>query len=254
MVLNESTQVVLESAASYGYDQSFERVEAISERPNLLVFSAKHPESLRRSVQNHASYMSSHSGTLNDMSYTLSAKRQPLSYRAFCIASEGDPFEPSRMNRPGEAPSLIFTFTGQGAQWARMGKELFSQEALFSNSIKALDRVLSSLPEAPQWTLQGEKPSWSDCVPQLTGVSRRDSQTETTKPALRSTIFPAMLHCNSDRPSRSLESLECKAGRRRWPFLRRDRCSLCKRHPHSSRSGLCCLLPWPSNFGPWGNP
>ena len=150
-------QVVLESAASYGYDRSFERVEAISERPNLLVFSAKHPESLRRSVQNHASYLGSHTDTLNDMSYTLSTKRQPLSHRTFCIASEGDPFEPSRINKPGEAPNLIFTFTGQGAQWARMGKELFSQELLFSNSIKALDRVLSSLPEPPQWSLQGEK-------------------------------------------------------------------------------------------------
>ena len=179
-----NVQVVLESAASYGYDRSFERVEAVSERPNLLVFSAKHPESLRRSMQNHASYLGSHSDTLNDMSYTLSTKRQPLSHRAFCVASEGDPFEPSRINKPGEAPNLIFTFTGQGAQWARMGKELFSQEAVFSNSIKALDKVLSSLPEAPQWTLQGEKSSRFDCVPQLTGVSRRDSQTEITKPAL----------------------------------------------------------------------
>ena len=168
-------QVVLESAASYGYDRSFERVEAISERPNLLVFSAKHPESLRRSAQNHASYLGSHSDTLNDMSYTLSTKRQPLSYRAFCIASEGDPFELSRINKPGEPPNLIFTFTGQGAQWARMGKELFIQEALFSNSIKALDKVLCSMPEAPQWTLQGERLPWCSCVCQLTDISRRDS-------------------------------------------------------------------------------
>ena len=249
-----NTKVVLESAASYGYDRSFERVEAVSQRPNLLVFSAKHPESLRRSVQNHASYLGSHSDTLNDMSYTLSMRRQPLSHRAFCIASEGDPFEPSRINKPGEAPNLIFTFTGQGAQWARMGKELFSQEALFSNSIKALDKVLSSLPDAPQWSLQGEKLLCFDCFPQLTDVSRRDSQTEITKPALRSRIFPALLHCNSDRPSRSLEILEYKAGRCRRPFLRRDWCSLCKRRPYSSRSDPCCLLPRPSNFGPRENP
>ena len=157
-------QVLLESAALHGHDRSFERVEAISERPNLLVFSAKHPESLRRSAQNHASYLGSHSDTLNDMSYTLSTRRQPLSHRAFCVASEGDPFELSRIIKAGEAPILIFTFTGQGAQWARMGKELFFQEILFSNSIKALDKVLSSLPEAPQWTLQGERFSCFNCV------------------------------------------------------------------------------------------
>lgn len=168
-------QVVLESAASYGYDRSFERVEAISERPNLLVFSAKHPESLRRSAQNHAAYLGSHSDTLNDMSYTLSTRRQPLSHRAFCIASEGDPFELSRINKAKEAPNLIFTFTGQGAQWARMGKELFFQEILFSNSIKALDKVLSSLPEPPQWTLQGERLSWLSCACQFTDISSRNS-------------------------------------------------------------------------------
>lgn len=93
--------------------------------------------------------------SLNDISYTLSTRRQPLSHRAYCIAAESDPLELSRINKSAERPNLIFTFTGQGAQWARMGKELFSQEPLFKNSIKRLDKVLSSLPEPPQWSLKG---------------------------------------------------------------------------------------------------
>ena len=147
---------MLESAAAHGLDRPIPPVDVGEERPNLLVFSATHPESLRRLVENHASYLASHTDSLNDMSYTLSTKRQPLSHRAFCIASEDNPLEPSRINKPTETPNLIFSFTGQGAQWAQMGRELFSKEPLFSDSIKRLDKVLSSLPEPPQWNLRGK--------------------------------------------------------------------------------------------------
>ena len=126
------------------------------ERPNLLVFSANHPKSLSRSIDNHASYLSSHPDSLNDMSYTLSTKREPLSHRAFCIASEEDTLESSRINRPAGIPNVIFIFTGQGAQWARMGRELILKEPSFSDSIRRLDKVLSSLPMPPSWGLRGK--------------------------------------------------------------------------------------------------
>lgn len=148
--------MLLESAAAHGLDRPAPPVDVSEERPNLLVFSATHPESLRRLVDNHASYLGSHTDSLNDMSYTLSTKRQPLSHRAFCIASEDSPLEPSRINKPTETPNLVFAFTGQGAQWAQMGRELFSKERSFSDSIRGLDKVLSSLPEPPQWTLEGK--------------------------------------------------------------------------------------------------
>ncbi|KAF6220309.1 hypothetical protein HO133_003441 [Letharia lupina] len=151
-----NAHVLLESAAAHGLDRPAPPVDVSEERPNLLVFSATHPESLRRLVDNHASYLGSHTDSLNDMSYTLSTKRQPLSHRAFCIASEDSPLEPSRINKPTETPNLVFAFTGQGAQWAQMGRELFSKERSFSDSIRGLDKVLSSLPEPPQWTLEDE--------------------------------------------------------------------------------------------------
>ena len=148
--------MLLESAAAHGLDRPTPPIDLSEERPNLLVFSATHPESLRRSVDNHASYLASHTDSLNDLSYTLSSKRQPLSHRAFCIASEDNPLEPSRINRPAETPNLVFAFTGQGAQWAQMGRELFSKEPSFSDSIKRLDKVLSLLPEPPKWSLRGK--------------------------------------------------------------------------------------------------
>lgn len=101
------------------------------------------------------------------MSYTLSKKRQALSHRAFCIASEDNPLEPSRINKPAETPNLIFTFTGQGAQWAQMGKELMLEEPSFSDSIKGLDKVLSSLPEPPSWSLRGMSLAMTRASPTL---------------------------------------------------------------------------------------
>ena len=125
------------------------------ERPILLVFSAKHPKSLSRLLDNHASYLSSHPDSLNDMGYTLSAKRERLSHRVFCIASEEHSLEPSRIHRPAGVLNVIFTFTGQGAQWAKMGRELILKEPSFSDSIRGLENVLSSIPEPPSWSLQG---------------------------------------------------------------------------------------------------
>ena len=54
-------------------------------------------------------------------------------------------------------PLRIFgVFTGQGAQWPRMGARLFEQSNLFRRSIRQLDDSLSSLPDAPSWSLTDE--------------------------------------------------------------------------------------------------
>ena len=156
-----NAHVLLESAAMHGVATQTPPIGEASDRPNLLVFSAKHPESLRRSIENHASYLSSYPDSLNDLSYSLNVKRPGHVHRAYCIASEGDSLEPSRSVKLSEAPKLVFTFTGQGAQWARMGKELFSTEPTFARSIKNLDKILQSLPEPPQWTLEGKTPASS---------------------------------------------------------------------------------------------
>ncbi|KAL8992696.1 MAG: hypothetical protein Q9169_006904 [Polycauliona sp. 2 TL-2023] len=150
-----NAHVVLESAACHGIRPSTPATEP-DDRPALLLFSAKHPESVRRSVQNHASYLASHPESLYDMGHTLVHNREWHPHRGFCVVQAGDDLEASPIQKSETTPKLIFTFTGQGAQWAGMGKELFVQEPKFADSIAKLDAVLSSLPEPPSWTLRDE--------------------------------------------------------------------------------------------------
>lgn len=154
-------QVLLESASTFGVGKASQpstpELELDAQQQRLLVFSAKHPEALRRMAEDHESYLSSHPEALQDLSYSLGMKRELLSYRAFCVTSGEDSFEMSKTNKPGNkaAPKLVFAFTGQGAQWAQMGKQLIEREPSFRRSIRALDGYLMLLPDPPKWTLEG---------------------------------------------------------------------------------------------------
>ena len=126
-------------------------------RPNLLVFSANQPESVQQSIERVGAYAASHPGSINDISYTLGNRRQRHSHRAYCVGSEnGKLSEASRVTKAGPTPSLVFAFTGQGAQWPQMGKGLFTQEPVFRSSMTRMEESLASLATPPQWSLVGK--------------------------------------------------------------------------------------------------
>jgi acyl transferase domain-containing protein len=65
--------------------------------------------------------------------------------------------ELSRISKPTNKPtSLVFVFTGQGAQWAGMGRELLEKELMFKETVDALDDTLSQLHDPPTWKLKGK--------------------------------------------------------------------------------------------------
>jgi nucleoside-diphosphate-sugar epimerase/malonyl CoA-acyl carrier protein transacylase/SAM-dependent methyltransferase/NAD(P)-dependent dehydrogenase (short-subunit alcohol dehydrogenase family) len=55
-------------------------------------------------------------------------------------------------------PRILGIFTGQGAQWATMGRELYDASSVFRNTMKQLQYSLDTLPESdrPDWTLIDE--------------------------------------------------------------------------------------------------
>ncbi|KAL2139025.1 hypothetical protein VTI28DRAFT_5884 [Corynascus sepedonium] len=55
-----------------------------------------------------------------------------------------------------EQPKILGVFTGQGAQWATMSRNLFLSSKVFADTIRSLDTVLQSCPDPPSWTLESE--------------------------------------------------------------------------------------------------
>ncbi|KAH6715991.1 hypothetical protein BKA61DRAFT_720187 [Leptodontidium sp. MPI-SDFR-AT-0119] len=128
------------------------------EIPKLLLFSAKHPKALDRMVQNHKAYYSVNSDRLGDIAYSLAIKRENLSHRLCAVANginDWSLFDSSRHGtfEPGKS---VFVFSGQGSQWAQMGRELIKNVPSFKKSIEDMDRILHGLIDAPKWELKGK--------------------------------------------------------------------------------------------------
>ncbi|KAG8157399.1 hypothetical protein KVR01_012783 [Diaporthe batatas] len=136
--------------------QSGHSVYSLS-RPHLFMVASQDKEGiqrqkelLRQHVQNLPEELGKDESYLSRLAFTLNHHRSQLTWMSYAIGTSTeqlaeslqDPkclsFRPNRSQRP----RIGFVFTGQGAQWARMGAELLMYD-VFSNSIKAADRYFT---------------------------------------------------------------------------------------------------------------
>lgn len=112
---------------------------------------------------------------LRDLSYTLAAHRTNHGWRSFVQASSLDELQRALsedvqplVSRAQANPQTAFVFTGQGAQWPAMGKELLMYPA-FRKSLYEADLYLHSL--GCEWSLlckcPDERPASSSCSDRL---------------------------------------------------------------------------------------
>ena len=129
----------------------------------LLPFSATSTRALEARVSN-LKMEKADSVDLADLAYTLACRRTHFPQRGFIVARRGTIRDDLRIDnlrslpnvKLGSAPSdFAFVFTGQGAQWPGMGKELFEEFPTFRKSIQDMDKILQNIPEPPTWTLEG---------------------------------------------------------------------------------------------------
>ncbi|KAL5361193.1 ketoacyl-synt-domain-containing protein [Aspergillus floccosus] len=127
-------------------------------RPLLIGMSAHDKQTLARNIKAHQNVVDKYH--LPDLAYTLNSRRTRFAHRGYTVISEGqevvsfdvDSFHFGISGKPGD---IGFVFTGQGAQWARMGYEAMHIFPQFRKTIDALDDVLRSLAEPkPSWTLR----------------------------------------------------------------------------------------------------
>lgn len=130
-------------------------------RPFLLPFSAHDKATLKRNIDAHGKVVDRYN--LLDLSYTLANRRSLLKSKAFTVASHAtvrDAFENAASTftfaDQTPTPTVGFVFTGQGAQWARMGAELMEYYPSFLRTIRVLDLALEDLPDGPEWSIEDE--------------------------------------------------------------------------------------------------
>lgn len=93
---------------------------------------------------------------LKNLAFTLVKGRDALRHRTFVLATKDGVVEETAGKRQINPLPLGFVFTGQGAQFAGMAKELLFASQHFRDTIRSLDSVLQALPEGhrPDWTLE----------------------------------------------------------------------------------------------------
>jgi acyl transferase domain-containing protein len=122
------------------------------------VYSANSADSLKQVISNYSDFIEKNPETIGDLAYTLSNRRVHLTHRAFAIANRYGTGTVSPIVKIGQQPSIVMIFTGQGAKWPGMGRELLKNPdcSVFKDSIRSLDRYLQATPFAPDWSIEEE--------------------------------------------------------------------------------------------------
>ncbi|PWY61907.1 polyketide synthase [Aspergillus eucalypticola CBS 122712] len=141
-------------------DDDDDEQEIEFKRPFLLVQSASDEYSLKNNCKELTRHFSKINvkAELRDVAYTLSERRSHHLHRAFAIADRLPINESDFMHGKVDVqvPRICFIFTGQGSQWPQMGKEVIQAFPVAADTIKELDAVLQTIPEAPSWKLWDE--------------------------------------------------------------------------------------------------
>lgn len=153
-----------------GYDQKIAKAP-VKEESSLSImpflFSAHSESALKARIKSFAAFLQEDSSIdLDDLRYTLACKRTVMSFRAALVASsshdlvsaietlladETAPIGATSSNK--ERGGILGVFTGQGAQWPKMGAALITAYPTARKTIDELDSCLASLEDKPNWTL-----------------------------------------------------------------------------------------------------
>ncbi|KAI0449065.1 putative polyketide synthase [Xylaria acuta] len=136
-----------------------------------FVFSAGSENSLRKSLFAYSDFLAYQKDVdIHNLAYTLRRRRSVFPYRTSVTAGSVEELQTEialllddksspvglRALAGRSAPKILGVFTGQGAQYARMGAELLEKSHKARCIIQDLESYLAVLPDPPTWGLQTE--------------------------------------------------------------------------------------------------
>jgi hypothetical protein len=142
-----------------------DRGNAIQSRLRMFLWSSSDENGLKRFASTYKGYLHSleqpedEGAFLDDLAYTLAFKRSSFPWKASITARSISELLGRLENglrnpvRSAAAPKLGFVFTGQGAQWHAMGRELVSYP-VYKDALASADKYLLSL--GCKWSLIGK--------------------------------------------------------------------------------------------------
>ncbi|KAF2829294.1 polyketide synthase PksD [Ophiobolus disseminans] len=128
----------------------------------LLVWSARDEAALRRTIHQYTEYfgksISNSEEQLDRLAYTLANRRDFMTWRAFAVVDANE--SPKTISastatsiRSSRETGIAFIFTGQGAQYAKMGLELL-RYPVFNSTLSRTNQVFRTL--GAEWSIFDE--------------------------------------------------------------------------------------------------
>ncbi|KAG6037958.1 Type I Iterative PKS [Claviceps citrina] len=136
-----NAHVILDSSASFGLGFA---TDSSAPTAKLLLYSANTPKSLERMAKQYEDWVAKNPNAVRDVAYTLAHRREHLPHRSYAVFNNGTLSRAAMPTKATKKHELVMVFTGQGAQWACMGRELVQSDETFRSSIRHLDKVLRS--------------------------------------------------------------------------------------------------------------
>ncbi|KAM6478067.1 putative PKS-NRPS protein [Trichoderma sp. SZMC 28011] len=163
-----NAHAIIESYEAGSVKPAVQKPESII--PNPLLLSATSTSTLKRMLATTRDFLASdRSIPLQDALFTLGERRSQHAVRAsfaghsrerliekLQIALEDDSWTGTNVDAKVSQPRFLGVFTGQGAQWPTMGREILKSSPVATEILQKLHDSLQSLPDPPSWTLKDQ--------------------------------------------------------------------------------------------------
>ncbi|KAL9086235.1 MAG: hypothetical protein Q9159_004300 [Coniocarpon cinnabarinum] len=141
----------------------YEQTSAKTGRPYLIALTSHSENAGKKLAGKFAEYVKEHPEVdVQSFAQTLSTRRSMHDHRTFITASSPADLQAALENvqqtsswvsdRPAQK-RVAFSFSGQGAQYPKMGYELLQTCPSFKRSMLRCEKILSQLPDGPDWSL-----------------------------------------------------------------------------------------------------